>query len=285
MGVAAVLKIFVIGIGLAFIGLLFLLSGRATGTHLWFFDIGQGDAALLQWGEREMIVDGGPDTQLVEKLGSTLSLWDRTIDTMVLTHPDADHLVGLIEVFDRYAIERFITSSWTKASAESRALEQRVQRDTIPTVIQDHSDRVIHLPDGWTALLPAVPMETKELNDRSVVMFLLRPPLRILLMGDAGVDVETALLIHYSDLFPVQLLKVGHHGSCTSSSEAFLKTAAPQFTVISVGKENRYGHPCPKVIERLRNLPTQILRTDELGDIHFEVKNGELRLRSFGQRE
>lgn len=253
-------------------------STRVTGNHIWFFDVGQGDASLVQWGATEWIIDGGPDTTVVAKLGAVMSLWDREIARVVLTHPDADHIVGLLDVLQRYRVGSLLTSAWVKSSAESIALAEQVVATGVPTTILNQTDRTLPLPKGWTAIFPSLPPLAQTTNDRSVVMFLTNGSIRMLWMGDASALVERHLLEHYTNFFPVDVLKIGHHGSCTSSSSEFLSAAAPTYAVISVGAENRYGHPCGKVLERLGQLPTKILRTDQWGDIHFTVNDDHLLL-------
>ncbi len=233
--------------------------------HVYFLDVGQGDAILIRAPDgRQVLVDGGPSpAALLDELGSLLPFWDRTLDMVVLTHPDTDHMNGLLPLFERYRIATVLDTvqdggeapAWSAALAAHRG--QRITaRRGMRLVLDDLRITVLH---------PAEPLlpETSD-NAASLVLRLDYGEISLLLMGDAEQATEEALLAAGQPL-QADVLKVAHHGSGGGTSAAFLAAVQPQLAVIQVGADNRFGHPHPDTLARLAQA--QVLRTDQDGRI------------------
>jgi len=248
-----------------------------------FFDIGQGDAIFIKTPKRhQILIDGGPSSAILEKLGKELPFWDRTIDLIILTHPEYDHLVGLIEVVKRYKIENILWTGVRKETAEfkewQRLIEEERMKEDAQIKIAKNGLRInlliyeIDRKEGYLEIL--FPLESleggefKNTNNTSIITKLVFGENSFLFSGDAYKEIERRLIEGEVDL-DSDVLKVGHHGSKTSTSEEFLKEILPEIAVISVGKENAYGHPHQEVLEILSKYGIRILRTDIDGDIKF----------------
>lgn len=252
------------------------------GLQIIFFDVGQGDSILIQNnGSTQILIDGGPDDRVLSKLGRELPFWDRSLDAVILTHPDRDHIAGLLKVLRRYRVGLVLWTGVRHSNTEYQEWIKLLENKKIPTVIVYAGKRV--RIDKGTALDILTPFENlegksvKKLNDTSVIGKLRQGQRSILLMGDASRSVERRLLFESYGALDSDFLKVGHHGSKTSTSEEFLRAVSPETAVISAGRKNRYGHPHQEVLERLEEFGIKILRTDLNGDISLE--NG-----SFGRR-
>lgn len=260
-------------VGAVFIGLLIIgwSAGRADNRlTVAFLDVGQGDAIFIETpGGRQLLVDGGryPSTTL-DQLGRQMPFWDRSIDLVIATHPDADHIAGLVEVMERYQVSQLITNGADEASdtAYAALLEAAAGRDAPvhaaqegETIILDEGVLLEILHSGGSG-------SDDDRNNGSVVARLTYGGLSVMLTGDAEAPAESDML---QDGRPLQatVLKAGHHGANTSSSEQFLQAVAPSVVVISAGRENSYGHPHPAMLERAVAMGATILRTDELGTL------------------
>ncbi|MDO8600152.1 MAG: MBL fold metallo-hydrolase [bacterium] len=236
-----------------------------------FFDIGQGDAIFVEAPNgNQILVDGGPDNTVLAKLGETMPFWDRSIDVLVLSHPHADHLDGLVEVVKRYDVGVVIESGANHTIPEYAEWHALLREKNIPVVIPKVGERID--AGGGVALDVLSPLENfegvspKNIHDANVVGRLMYASTSVLLMGDAEEKLEYRLL--YSGVFiDSDVLKVGHHGSKTSTSEEFLRAVSPEIAVIQVGRKNRYGHPYQGVLDRLAAFGVRIFRNDLDGDI------------------
>ncbi len=250
-----------------------------------FLDIGQGDAIFIESPTgRQMIIDGGPSgsfgpslsAPILGQLSDIMGPLDRTVDVVVSTHPDADHIGGLASVFSRYEVGTFIDPGISS--------ETVTYSNLMSAVADEHSEYLIarrgmkiDLGGGVTAevLSPSGGKE-KELNDYSIVIKISFGSQDILLTGDASIKIEKELVLADKDILQSEILKVGHHGSKTSSDPEFVKIVSPEYAIISVGKNNRYGHPNETALASLRDASAVILRTDELGLIEFESDENSL---------
>lgn len=239
-----------------------------------FFDIGQGDAELIETpGGNQVLIDGGPDKKILSKLGRTLPFWDREIDLLILTHPHADHLDGILEVLKKYDIGMVIESGVDHSIPEYQEWKRILEDKKVKVVIAE-AGQTIKLGSG-TELRILSPFKNfsnqtvKNVHEATVVARLNHGQNSILFMGDAEKSLEYQLVFRGENLNS-DILKAGHHGSKTSSSEEFLKAVSPEIAVISAGRKNRYGHPHQEVLERLKNLGIYVKRTDTEGDIIFE---------------
>lgn len=252
----------------------FFVDASASHAEISFFDVGQGDAIFITAPNgNQVLIDGGPDTTILEKLGRVIPFWDRSIDLVVLTHPHADHLDGLLSVIARYQVGRVIESGVLYPTPEYREWHEMLAKEGIPVSIAEDGSRII-LDHGMELdiLLPEenfLGVSRKNVHDAMVVTRLVYGNADVLLMGDAERPLEQQLLAAGVPLAS-DILKVGHHGSKTSTGEAFLEAVHPAIAVISVGRGNRYGHPNGGVLDRLRAAGIHVFRTDEDGDILFE---------------
>lgn len=238
-----------------------------------FFDVGQGDAIFIEMPNgNQVLVDGGPSDVILSKLGRTLPFWDRSINLLVLTHPHADHLDGMLEVLRRYKIDVVLGSGVNHSIPEYEEWRKLLKALGIKVVVARAGQRVRLSSEIYLDILtPLEDFENKSLknvHDAVVISKLVNASSTILFMGDAEKSLEYQLLFSGIDV-DVDLLKVGHHGSKTSTSEEFLKQVSPELALISAGRKNRYGHPAQEVIDRLRSFGTTIFRTDEDRDIKF----------------
>jgi len=267
---------------LVWLAVLQLPDGRL---HVAFLDVGQGDAILITTPDgRQILVDGGPSpTQLVWALGRRMPFWDRSIDLVILTHPDGDHMTGLIPLFDRYRVERALTGAQTLEAEEARSWREAVDAAGVPIVV---AQRGMQIDLGSGARLEVLHPGAELLsgtasddNNNSVVLRLIYGQTSFLLTGDLEVEGERALLASGQPLV-AQVLKVSHHGSGRATTADFLRAVAPQLAVIQVGADNRFGHPAPEVLERLAAAKVRVLRTDQHGTIEVISDGRRLRVRT-----
>lgn len=236
-----------------------------------FFDIGQGDAIFIEAPNgNQLLIDGGPDNAVLAKLGQVMPFWDRSINLLILSHPHADHLDGLIEVLKRYDVGMVIESGVSHSIPEYAEWHNLLREKNVPVVIAKSGQHID--AGGGVALDILSPLENfegaspKNVHDATVVSRLVYASTSVLLMGDAEEKLEYRLLYSGTPI-DSDILKVGHHGSKTSTSEVFLAAVSPEIAVIQVGRKNRYGHPKQEVIDRLAAFGARVFRTDLDGDI------------------
>lgn len=238
--------------------------------HVAFMDVGQGDAIFIQTPTgRRILVDGGfYPSVLNDQLGRQMPFWDRRLDLVVATHPDADHVAGLVELFDRYAIDQLITDGAEMGESPIYdALLQSAKKSGAALHVA-RAGEVVEIGDGvrLEVVHPGPDFSAEDRNSSSVSLRLVYGDFSLLLTGDAEEAAETAMMAQGK---PLQALvfKAGHHGSRTSSSPSFLEVVRPQIVIISAGVDNRFGHPHPEMLERAQAIGAAVLRTDELGAI------------------
>jgi len=240
--------------------------------HVAFLDVGQGDAILVTTPDgRQLLIDGGPSaTDLNWRLGQQMPFWDRTLEMVVNTHPDSDHLGGMVSLLDRYRVEQALVSDMAVTSQLYREWEKELAEAALPPTI-GQAGTELDLGGGVIATVlnpgPAC-AGIDDPNDHSVVLRLEFGEISFLLTGDIEAAVEQKLVASGVPL-EATVLKSPHHGSRTSSTDAFLEAVDPQLVVISVGAENSFGHPSPEVMERYAAYRLPVLRTDERGTIEF----------------
>lgn len=244
-----------------------------------FFDVGQGDSIFIESAEGyQVLIDGGPSARVVSKIGRRMPFWDRTLDLIVLTHPDNDHIAGLVEVLKRYSVDGIVWTGVKHSSAIYQEWMRLVEEKKVPEFFAQRG-YVIHFGNGarFEILAPSESFKgksAKKINDTSIVGMLIHGDNTILLTGDSEKSTEYRLLFELPQAIDADILKVGHHGSKTSSSQEFLRFVSPDIAIIQVGAKNRYGHPTQEVLDRLAAVGADVLRTDTEGDIIF-VSDGE----------
>ena len=236
--------------------------------HLVFCDVGQGDAILVSYKQNQILIDGGPDNRVLSCLGHHLPFWDRKIEMIVLTHPEADQFTGLIDVIKRYSVNYFVSNNLTNKGSAFQELQQEILKKNVLTHAPQEGEEIKIGALEFLVLWPPKDFYDSETNNSSVVLKLVFNQFTALLTGDLSDKFENQL-----DLTSVEVLKVAHHGSQTSTSQTFLEKLKPRLAIISVGKNN-FGQPSPEILERLNNLKIRTLRTDQNGEIEI-VSDGE----------
>lgn len=254
--------------------------GGENNFKLVFFDVGQGDAAFIQTAKRQqIIIDGGPDNIILEKLSKEMPFWDRTIDLMILSHPEADHLTGLLEVLKRYRVKNILWTGVKRNNAEYDEwvkLIEKEKNEEGARIIIGKAGNDLTEEFGLSILHPFEDWEGKELKDSNMTSLVVRLVFGenyFLFAGDILAFQEREMVLRGVNL-DSDVLKIGHHGSKTSSSEEFLMNVSPSFGIISAGKDNSYGHPHQEVLERMQKYGIEILRTDQEGNIKI-ISNGK----------
>ena len=243
---------------------------RVQNLQVDFFDVGQGDSIFIQTPHGyQILVDGGPTNIVLEKLGSVMNFWDKSIDVIILTHPDHDHIAGLVEVLKKYKVDFILWSGLSKETGEFDEWERLIREESIESKIIFSGYKIKTPMASFDVLYPFESLENKEIkdaNNSSVVVRVVFEDTSFLLTGDIYGSAEKEI-IEKNNLINSNVLKVAHHGSKTSSSEDFIKMINPDVAVISVGEDNPYNHPYPTVLELLDKYDINVLRTDLIGDI------------------
>ncbi|MBI4598669.1 MBL fold metallo-hydrolase [Candidatus Uhrbacteria bacterium] len=253
------------------------VTGSSGLLRVWTFDIGQGDALLIEMPTGEQIlVDAGPGDAVLPKLGSALPPWDRTIDAIVLTHPHEDHIAGFVKVLARYDVGAVYETGAHFDVPTRRAFDEAIKDEGADRRLVHDGMEFRYGDVRLEVMAPDRDLNNKKIEDQnmgSVVMLLTYGDTSILLTGDAPVEQEEEFLPDLAE--PVDVLKVAHHGSAYSTSQKFLAIARPRYALISSGEGNDYGHPHPVLLQRLRDFQVQTWRTDLDGDLLVTSDGGE----------
>lgn len=255
-----------------------IFGGGNDDLELYFLDVGQGDSELVVLpGNVKLLIDGGPDSKVLDKLSDIFTPIDRYIDLVILTHPQTDHFGGLIDVLKTYKVGVFINNGREGTAKAYDNLKTAVEKNGAQHLVLKAGDAIKH--NGATFKVLSPPRKnpaSKELNDTSLVMlFSAGDGLKVLYAGDIGFGVEKELLAKYD--LDVDVLKVGHHGSKYASGKSFLSEVSPAVSVIGVGK-NSYGHPTKETLTRLASVGSQIYRTDLDGIVKLTFNGQKLRV-------
>jgi competence protein ComEC len=250
---------------------------QAANLEVYFLDVGQGDSQFIETPDnRQIIIDGGPGDAVLGELGKIMSFSDRKIDIVVLSHPETDHMQGLVAVLKKYKADYIL-----QAGVE-RDFEGFYEWQDVLATQQKQGAKIINVKAGDVVYVGAVvlkilaPFEDlsgvnmeKSSNEACLVAKLSYGTSSFLFTGDIGFETEAQI----GKAADCDVLKVGHHGSKYSTSESFLAAISPQIAVIEVGK-NSYGHPTAEILQRLAKFGIQTLRTDKSGTIKI-VSNGD----------
>ncbi len=245
-----------------------------------FFDVGQGDSILIIINKNfQLLVDGGPDNAVAQKIGKYIPFYDHTIEMMVLTHPDTDHVTGLVELLDRYEIKHILHSGVRADNAAYGLWLEKIQQLGIKETIA-RSGQKYQLPDNCflNVLHPSINYYNQavaNVNSTSVVTEVVINEIELLLTGDITSTEELMIINSFPEL-KSDILKVAHHGSKYSSADEFIERIDPDISVIQVGLDNKFGHPAERVLKLFAKLGILTLRTDLLGDILLKTDGKEI---------
>jgi competence protein ComEC len=244
-------------------------GSTASGTlEIRFLDVGQGDSALVKYGNKSMLVDGGTIDAGPTVASYLKSHGVSTIDVLVSTHPHADHIGGLLTILREFPVKVIYDSGIPHTTQTYEEYLTLIDQKNIRYVVPERGD-TIDLGPGVTVQVLSPPSGGNaggDLNENSIVLKITFGDTRFLLAGDAGFPAEDAMLVAGFDL-KSDVLKVGHHGSKYSSGTAFLKAVDPKYAVIEAGTGNPYGHPAPETLARLEAAGAKVYRTDRDGNI------------------
>lgn len=254
-----------------FLGVAVFAETESRELEIDFFDVGQGDAIFIQTPTHHTIlIDGGRDTTVSQKIAAELPFTDKAIDLVILTHPDLDHVGGLPDVLRRYRVGTIISLDVSKDLGAYRAMIDRAHADKIPVISVTAGDTIRFAPGLEMIVLAPEKGQIREedLNNSSIVVKLIYNTRTWLFTGDAAQESEDRMRRSGRTL-SADVLKLGHHGSRFSSSAAFLEAVGADRAVISAGAKNQYGHPHPEVLERATRQGMAVYRTDRQGDIEM----------------
>jgi len=259
------------------------IQSRTDDLQISFLDVGQGDGTLIETpGGKEVLIDGGKHGSATGPLADKLPFYDRSIDLVIGTHADSDHIGGLSNVFATYDVGKIIVPSRkAKSSVWKSFLASTRKEKQAGAVVDTVSAGDILRLGPRTYLLALFPPESavpKDANKSSLVLKLIHGKTSVILTGDAPENIEQYLAGRFGQLLDADILKPGHHGSKTSSGWPFLSAVSPSHTVISAGKDNSYGHPHQAVLDRLNAVNASTTCTCRQGTITYESDGYELKI-------
>lgn len=247
--------------------------------HVHFLDVGQGDSAFIEGPSgRQIVIDGGPDISTLEGLGEVMPFFDRTIDLLIMTHPHLDHIGSFPEILRRYRVGMVLLTGVMYDNGRYQEFLSLLKAQHIPVEIADPAHDIdlgdrVRLDILWPPPL-YYKRSIKNVHESSMVLKLIYGKDSILFAGDAEEPIERKLLAAHADI-AADILKIGHHGSKTSTSENFLNAVRPKLAVISVSITNTYGHPHPSVLARLAAHHIPVRRTESGGTVDVELDGKE----------
>ncbi len=239
-----------------------------------FLNVGQGDAILIEQGQNQFLIDGGRNEKLLlTKLGKFIPFWDRQLEVIEATHPDSDHITGLVGALKNYQVNYILKTQAESQTKTFQALQRAIEKEkeTGGKALEAFYGMRLKFPNGAVAEIVYpwghTAKNSRDKNENSIVTKITYGKNSFLLTGDLPSDKEQQL-IDYNLPLQSTVLKAGHHGSRYSTSDNFLDYIHPQVAIISVGK-NSYGHPHSDVLARLRQHQVKFWRTDKRGDIEY----------------
>lgn len=255
-------------ISLTIVFVVFLHHMTDSRTKIVFCDVGQGNAAYIRIANRyDLVIDTGPDKSVLQCLGKHMPFYDREIELVIITHSDYDHYGGALSIIDRYRIGQISINNLNKNDLGLKKLKNKILTNGIKTVSRYRGDK-IKLGDGLvTFYWPSVDFNPADGNEDSSIFDYQEGGFRLLFTGDSSPDMQNRLT--YRDIKGIDILMVPHHGSRNGLTEKLLRLADPNVAVISVGKNNPFGHPHKSILDLIKAKKIKILRTDEDGDIKF----------------
>ncbi|MDP3996171.1 MAG: MBL fold metallo-hydrolase [bacterium] len=257
------------------------LRGENGALTVSFLNVGQGDAVFIQAPNgRQALVDAGGTGAVLRELGGVLPFYDRSIDVVIATHPDTDHIGGFPEVFRRFNIGLILESGVGAETGVYETYNELAEKEAPRLTARRGMKIVLDKETYLTVLFPDRDLSSGgSANDASVITRLTHGETSFLLTGDASKAIEDYVTALSPQSVDVDVLKAGHHGSRTSSSETFVGFASPLFAVISAGENNRYGHPHDEVVSIFEKFGIPILGTYDKGRITFTSDGNKIKLK------
>lgn len=241
--------------------------------RVYMLDVGQGDSFLIVYpNHKKILIDGGKDASALTELSKIIPWTDRTIDVMIATHPDADHIGGLAEIVKRYHVGLFLTSDVSADTLVYKNLFTTLLKNNVPSYYARAGMKLSFDSTGtehFDILFPDRDTHTWKTNEASVVGKLFYKNSTALFTGDSPISIEHYLVVKNSSLLASDILKLGHHGSKTSSSLEYLQAVHPQLALISAGVGNSYGHPHQETLDKLATLHIPYLSTQTSGTVQL----------------
>lgn len=234
-----------------------------------FLDVGQGDATFIESpAGTQVLIDGGPGSSVLRALSAEMGFFDRDLDMVIATHPDRDHVGGLVDVLERYEVDALMRTENQSDSSAANQFNRAVATEGAAQTYARRGD-VVSLGGGATlhVLFPDRAVTELESNSSSIILQLRYGETEFLLTGDAPSGIEEYLLTLDGEKLESDVLKVGHHGSRTSTDVGFLRAVDPAHAVISAAAESRYGHPHEEVVDRLVDYGVKIKNTADAGSV------------------
>lgn len=234
-----------------------------------FYNVGQGDSIFIETPDRyQVLIDGGRGPKVLEEIANDMPFYDRTIDLVIPTHPDSDHVAGLVDILERYEVKNILIPRIQGNTVVFKRLLEGIEHEGahVREAMRQEGFQKITLPGNvrFEILNPSQGETYENNNDSSTVSLFSYGLVDVLLLADVSAKKEEKLI----PLIPkgIEILKIAHHGAKSSLNFNFLKVVSSQLSVISVG-ENNYGHPSPEVLKTLEALGSKIWRTDEQGTL------------------
>lgn len=249
-----------------------ILRPEPTVLTVSFLDVGQGDGILIEGPTGiDVLIDGGKDRSVLRRLPQEIGFLDRTIDLLIATHPDADHIGGLPEVLARYQVGALMESGVAHETSQTKRLEAYAENEEGIVRVLARRGMRIHLGGGAYAdvLYPDQDVRNAETNTGSIALHVVYGDTSFMFTGDLPSSVEDHLVVLDPNSLKSDVLKAGHHGSRTSTDELWLAAVDPRIVVISAGKDNSYGHPHEETLDRVQESGAEIVSTAEEGTITF----------------
>ena len=237
-----------------------------------FLDVGQGDSIFIETPDGvQMLIDGGPDNSVLRSLAKQMPVGDRDLDVVLATHSDKDHVGGLVDVLSRYEVEHVVTTNNKNDTTVAEAfVTQSLQENSANHTANFGQQLALGASTSLLILSPAGDVTGWESNTASIVAQLRYGDIEFMLTGDVPSSIEGYLVGTQGKNLASEVLKLGHHGSRTSSSGEFLDAVQPKYAIVSAGKDNSYGHPHREVVERVQTRNVKMLNTAEEGSIVFK---------------